>query len=221
MMMQYNRFFLLLLVATTTCWTNALQLASNQQGASSRRAWLLEGPLAAAATVVAAPSIAAAASAPPNLNFITTPSGLQYADAKVGTGDPITRPGSTVTIDYVMSTAGARVRSELYSTADKNAPYRWKLGDGSTIQGLEQAIAGNSAEGIEPMRPGGVRRVIMPPALAFGASNNYCETGALGPIPPASVGTGEYYRRFSKLYCNANRAYQPDLVMDIKLYGKR
>lgn len=41
-----------------------------------------------------------------------------------------------------------------------------------------------------------------------------------GPIPPASESLGAF-QRFKNIYCNANRPYQPDLVLDIKLYGKR
>ncbi len=51
-----------------------------------------------------------------------------------------------VSIDYVMSTTGARYGSKIYSTVDTGA-YRWTLGDGSTIPGLEEAVRG--------MRPGG------------------------------------------------------------------
>jgi hypothetical protein len=42
----------------------------------------------------------------------------------------------------------------------------------------------------------------------------------MGPIPPASQAMGEY-QRFKNIYCNPDRVYQPDLVMDVKLYGKR
>ena len=29
------------------------------------------------------------------------------------------------------------------------------------------------------------------------------------------------FQRFKNIYCNANRPYQPDLVLDVKLFGKR
>lgn len=64
-----------------------------------------------------------------------------------------------MSIDYVMSTTGARYGSKIYSTQDAGAPYRWKLGDGSTIPGLEEAVRG--------MSPGGIRRVIIPSKLAY------------------------------------------------------
>ena len=157
--------------------------------------------------------------------------GFQFADAKVGTGAPF-KNGASIAIDYVMSTSGARYGAKIDSTKDRQEPYRWTLGDGSTIKGLELAILGG--EGIPPMLPGGVRRVIVPSEYAYidlarPNKNNLqvqdCSTGR-GPIPPqvpgksGDMGAGEY-QRFKNIYCNANRPYQPDLVLDIKLFGKR
>jgi FKBP-type peptidyl-prolyl cis-trans isomerase len=165
----------------------------------------------------------------PDLVFSTGSSGLQYADAQLGTGQPITQLGSPVAIDYVMATTGARYGTKIYSTQNSGAPYRWKLGDGTTIQGLEEAVAGGP--GVEPMRPGGIRRVIIPSSLGYeslarpqsGLQYQDCQEGlGVGPIPPKVEGAvAEYYQRFKNIYCNANRPYQPDLVMDIKLYGPR
>jgi hypothetical protein len=42
----------------------------------------------------------------------------------------------------------------------------------------------------------------------------------IGPIPPAGEAFEEY-QRFKNIYCNPLRKYQPDTVMDIKMYGKR
>ncbi|KAL3797122.1 hypothetical protein HJC23_000460 [Cyclotella cryptica] len=167
-------------------------------------------------------TIANAATSTPNLSYITTPTGLQYADVKLGTG-PQPTAGSTVSIDYVMSTTGARYGSKIYSTVDAGAPYRWRLGDGSTIPGLEEAVS--------TMSPGGIRRVIIPAKLAYLANGSgvvaslatieECQDGkGLGPRPPAAEAVGEF-QRFKNIYCNPDRQYQPDLVMDVKLYGKR
>ena len=167
-----------------------------------------------------------------DLNFITAgPPGFQFADAKVGTGVPA-KKGQAIAIDYVMSTSGARYGAKIDSTVDRQAPYKWTLGDGSTIEGLELAILGG--DGVPPMLPGGVRRVIVPSELAYAElarpnKNNLqvqdCSTGR-GPIPPnepqkgGDMGAGEF-QRFKNIYCNANRPYQPDLVLDVKLFGKR
>lgn len=199
--------------------------AAVQTASLSRRAVL---PLLTSA-VTLRPSQALADA--PSLEFSTSSSGLQWADAKLGTGSPF-QNGQRVAIDYVMSTTGARYGSKIDSTKDRDAPYGWTLGDGSTITGLEQAILGG--DGVPPMLPGGVRRIIVPSNLAYAdlARPNKnslqvqdCSTGR-GPIPPQSVqsagdmGAGEY-QRFKNIYCNANRPYQPDLVLDIKLFGKR
>jgi hypothetical protein len=108
-------------------------------------------------------------------------------------------------------------------------PYRWVLGDGTTIKGLEQAILGS--DDVPPMLPGGVRRVIIPSSMGYealakplpGMQFQDCQEGkGPGPIPPELTGAGEgAYQRFKNIYCNANRPYQPDIVLDIKLYGKR
>ena len=107
-----------------------------------------------------------------------------------------------------MSTTGARYGSKIDSTVDRQAPYAWTLGDGSTIAGLELAIIGDESAGVPPMLPGGVRRVIIPSKLAYEdlAKPNKnslqvqdCSTGR-GPIPPNSpqkasdMGAGEFQR---------------------------
>ena len=204
------------------------------------------GPRAGAAHMqlsrrAALPAILAAAAVPQlaraaELEFVTAgPKGFQYAESKIGSGSPPVA-GQRVAIDYVMSTTGARYGAKIDSTVDRQAPYSWELGDGSTIKGLELAVAGG--EGVPPMLPGGVRRVIIPSNpesnlaysdLAIANKNNLqvqdCSTGR-GPIPPnvpqdsRDMGAGEF-QRFKNIYCNANRPYQPDLVLDVKLFGKR
>ena len=53
-------------------------------------------------------------------------------------------------------------------------------------------------------------------------SEEECEGGkGLGPIPPNSAESIGEFQRFKNIYCNPDRQYQPDLVMDVKLYGKR
>lgn len=178
-----------------------------------------------AASVAITATVVLPSNAAADLKFDTAPSGIQWADAKIGTGAAL-KPGSQATIDYVLSTTGARYGSRIFATSDKDMPYRWTLGDGSTIAGLEQAIVG--ADGIPPMLPGGIRRVIIPQALGYdklaasvGSAKELCvQDGRPGPIPPPNQAFEEY-QRFKNIYCNPNRQYQPDIVMDIKLYGAR
>lgn len=192
---------------------------------SCRRTFLLKTSTTAgimtAASILQPPTSFASSSPPPSLSFSTSTSGIKWADAKVGSG-PTPKFGDAVSIDYVLSTTGARYGSLIYKTSDKGAPYRWVLGDGSTIVGLEEAIAGS--EGMPPMEPGGIRRVIIPSALAYENLRNCNQDcgakGTFGPVPP-SQDAFEEFQRFKNIYCNPDRQYQPDVVIDIKLYGKR
>ena len=185
---------------------------------SARRSFLASC-LAVGLAIVQSPDPSHAAV---DLKFTTTPSGLQWADAKVGTGSPL-QLGKPATVDYVLSTTGARYGTKIFATSDKDLPYRWILGDGSTIAGMEQAIVG--AEGIPPMLPGGIRRVVIPQALGYNQlainGRELCvQDGRPCPIPPPNQAFEEY-QRFKNIYCNPERQYQPDIVMDIKLYGAR
>lgn len=190
----------------------------------------------AASVLLAAAALQPIATPAAELEFVDAgPKGFQYADKKVGTGSPPVA-GQRVAVDYIMSTTGARYGAKIDSTVDRQTPYAWTLGDGSTIKGLELAVAGG--EGVPPMLPGGIRRVIIPSNpdsnlayadLAKPNKNNLqvqdCSSGR-GPVPPNTptsandMGAGEF-QRFKNIYCNANRPYQPDLVLDIKLFGKR
>ena len=154
------------------------------------------------------------------LQFSTTKSGLQWADARIGNGQTL-KAGTVASIDYALSTTGARYGSKIYSNSNSGAPYRWTLGDGTTIKGIEEAIIGN--DDIPAMKSGGIRRVIIPPNLAYESlakMSEGCGVDRLGPIPPPTEAFEEF-QRFKNIYCNPSRMYQPDVVMDIKLYGKR
>lgn len=158
-----------------------------------------------------------AVAAPNGLQLKETPSGLKWADAKIGSGKPF-RMGSGVAIDYSMASTAGRF-PQIYSTKDKSNPYRWKLGDNSTILGIEMAILGD--ESIPPMLPGGIRRVIIPSKLGYQGSNDGRMCGTAGPIPPKDEDNGGPYQRWVQFYCNPRIPYQPDIVLDIKLYGNR
>ena len=160
------------------------------------------------------------------LPLAVSSSGLKWADARIGKSDqqPL-NIGQTCSIDYSIASTAGRF-PQIYSTKDTGAPYRWSLGDGSTIQGLEMSILGT--DDIPAMLPGGIRRVIVPASLGYdqlrtAKSNKVCVSGvegSIGPIPPREQDY-EAYQRWYSFYCNPRIPYQPDLVLDIKLYGKR
>lgn len=130
----------------------------------------------------------------------TTASGLMIQDFRVGTG-AVPRRGQRVTMDVVMQTSGARYGSKIYSTKDSDEPVSFTLGDDrDVIAGLQEAVS--------TMRAGGIRRVFIPAPLGYvrGEQNK--------PIPP----TFAEYQRWKNLYANPNRPYQPELVLDIKLF---
>ena len=217
-MMPFNPVLATFLFLSVASAWQAPKTVNQQVSDHARRSLIQITPL-----VVISPffsEVANAATDTSNLKFATSSSGLQYADVKEGSSStPSPTDGQIVSIDYVMSTTGARYGSKIYSTVDAGAPYRWKLGDGSTIPGLEEAVKG--------MNPGGIRRVIIPSKLAYQSASSSpttiiqeCEGKGLGPIPPVESAVGEF-QRFKNIYCNPDRQYQPDLVMDVKLYGKR
>ena len=224
---------LLVLLCISTC-TSALQqntLGPNNNNGNvlspQRRAIFAQAQLASLAALASTALPKAADAAVSNgIKLTTSPSGLKWADPKVGTGQA-PKNGSPVSIDYSMASTAGRF-PQIYSTKDTGSPYRWTLGDGSTIEGIELAILGNESEGIPSMQPGGIRRVIIPEAMGFQSlarPNAKCidgEPGSIGPIPPKEnlAGTGAY-QRWYQFYCNPRIPYQPDLVVDIKLYGKR
>lgn len=227
-------------------WNLEAQKLDNTEGITRRSVIASAATLGATTCASGLFPQAASAGQPNGLKLTTAPtSGLRWADARVGSGETPTM-GSITSIDYSMASTAGRFPS-IYSTKNGDEPYRWKLGDGSTIRGIEMAIVGDASEGIPPMRPGGIRRVIVPNNLGYNAligrddSNNVilnnpdqqnlspssknarCMAGAegsLGPIPPKDAPDGAY-QRWYQFYCNPRIPYQPDLVLDIKLYGKR
>mmetsp|Transcript_57855 Transcript_57855/g.161483 ORF Transcript_57855/g.161483 Transcript_57855/m.161483 type:complete len:225 (+) Transcript_57855:66-740(+) len=83
--------------------------------------------------------------------------GLRVSDVRVGTGAEVVN-GSVVYIQW--SGRLAAKQGWLYGRcADIDCELRFRVGDGTTIQGLD--------EGIRGMREGGLRRLEIPPALSY------------------------------------------------------
>jgi len=122
--------------------------------------------LAALAAAAIAPQAARAQGGKP----ITTPSGLQYIDVKVGTGAS-PRPGQTCVMHYTgwLYENGAKGK-KFDSSVDRNEPFEFPIGQRRVIAGWD--------EGVATMKVGGKRTLIIPPALGYGAR------GAGGVIPP-------------------------------------
>lgn len=89
----------------------------------------------------------------------TPPTQLQNADLITGTG-AVAKAGDTVTVQYV---------GYAYSTGkqfdaswDRGQPFQFNLGEGQVITGWD--------DGVQGMRVGGRRELIIPPNLAYGTS---------------------------------------------------
>ncbi|OEL21576.1 Peptidyl-prolyl cis-trans isomerase FKBP20-2, chloroplastic, partial [Dichanthelium oligosanthes] len=98
-------------------------------------------------------------------NYITRDSGLMYEDFKVGTGNS-PKDGQQIIFHYVgYNEAGRRIDS----TYIQGSPAKIRLGNGTLVPGKSQLILDidNSGfeEGIRDMKPGGRRRIIIPPEL--------------------------------------------------------
>lgn len=100
---------------------------------------------------------------------VELPSGVRYVDLEPGEGDPAKR-GQRVTVHLVGALESGEV---VVSTRERRRPMRFRLGDGEVISGLE--------EGIEGMRSGGRRKVVVPPGAAYG------RRGVAERVPPDSV----------------------------------
>jgi peptidylprolyl isomerase len=100
---------------------------------------------------------------------VELPDGLKYTDTKVGDG-AAAQKGYIVSLQYTgwiyrNGTKGAKFDSSV----DRDKPITFTLGQKQVIAGWD--------EGINGMKIGGKRTLIIPPSLAYGASGN-------GMIPP-------------------------------------
>jgi len=96
-------------------------------------------------------------------------SGLGYAEITPGTG-PVAQPGDLVTVHFVGQLDDGKVFDSTYR---RGTPFEFELGDDHVLQGFN--------EGVEGMRVGGKRRLIVPAPLGYGAQ------GAPPDIPPNAL----------------------------------
>jgi FKBP-type peptidyl-prolyl cis-trans isomerase len=100
---------------------------------------------------------------------VQTPAGLRYIDIRTGTGDAAST-GMLAEVNY----SGYLLNGTRFDTScpASRTVIRATIGGSETIAGFQMGIAG--------MRPGGVRRVIIPPSLGYGNTAN-------GSIPANST----------------------------------
>jgi peptidylprolyl isomerase len=96
------------------------------------------------------------------------PKQLEVEELIEGTG-PAARKGDVVSVNYV----GAVFEGgEVFESSFETEPITFELGSGQVISGWEQ--------GVEGMKVGGRRELVIPPAMAYGPQ-------AVGPIPANST----------------------------------
>ncbi len=97
---------------------------------------------------------------------------LQKIDVKLGSGTEAVK-GKAVVVHYtgwLYDPATSQKGAKFDSSRDRNVPFGFFLGEGRVIRGWE--------EGVQGMKVGGQRTLIIPPEMGYG------ERGAGGVIPP-------------------------------------
>ena len=97
--------------------------------------------------------------------MMTMPSGILMRDLVVGHG-ALVHDGNFVSVYYVGQLMDG---TQFDSAVPNDPPLRFQMGAHRVIRGWE--------EGVDGMRVGGKRQLIIPPSLAYG-------TRGAGPIPP-------------------------------------
>lgn len=100
--------------------------------------------------------------------FTRLPDGVYVRDSIVGTG-AVLAGGQTVDVRFTGHLASGRA---IAARGAAETPYRFALGTGAVIAGWDSGLPG--------MRVGGVRRLVVPPSLGYGASD-------YGGVPGNSV----------------------------------
>lgn len=108
-------------------------------------------------------------------------SGVVYADLRLGSGELVVKEGSRVNLQWVLRKSNGYFVDS--SEVQNSVPFIFTVGDGAAIKGLDEAVRG--------MKLGGVRRILIPPSLAY---VDGLEDGKPGPLP-AGFGPRQQMRR--------------------------
>jgi FKBP-type peptidyl-prolyl cis-trans isomerase FkpA len=103
------------------------------------------------------------------------PQPFTITELRAGTGASAVA-GRTVSVDYAVwlyTTTGVDNKGSLVDTSVGRGPFSFVLGINAVIAGFDQGVTG--------MNVGGVRRLVVPPSMAYGA------TGSQGVPPNANL----------------------------------
>ena len=105
------------------------------------------------------------------MSTTVTASGLQFEELIIGEGE-LAAAGQHVTVHYTgwLQNTDGSAGKKFDSSKDRDEPFEFPLGAGHVIKGWD--------EGVQGMKVGGARKLIIPAALGYGAR------GAGGVIPP-------------------------------------
>ncbi|CAM9490336.1 unnamed protein product [Discosporangium mesarthrocarpum] len=118
-------------------------------------------------------------------DFVSTENGLQYKDAKVGSGvaaamgDRVVMDWEGYTIGYNGGVFESKSGPKGGAFDESKDAYRFVVGQGTTIPALEQGVMG--------MKAGGVRQIIVPPELGYPSGDPKHER--VGPKPTTFSGS--------------------------------
>ena len=104
---------------------------------------------------------------------ITAPSSAPYSQTElhIGSGTEATA-GAVVTVNYtgwLYDTTKTDNKGIQFDSSANSGPFAFTLGLGQVIAGWDKGVPG--------MKVGGIRRLVIPPSLAYGSAR-------YGPIPP-------------------------------------
>ena len=113
----------------------------------------------------------------PESEYTTLPSGLKIYDVTVGTGRQAVK-GCRVVVHYTCKWKGITFQTSRQGAGvTGGVPIGWNLG---TPRGTNGAVLPGLDQGVEGMRVGGQRRLIVPPALGYGSKG-------VQEIPPGAT----------------------------------
>jgi len=143
-----------------------------------------------------------------DIEFTSLPQGASYREFRIGTGNRIINPGSTVSVEMTircvkLATAKEPGGVKYYDTKidTKNNLYTWTMGTGQLPLSLEEALIG--------MKRNAIRRIELPSTLVFKARKD-------NQLPLPSEKDIDGNRRYKQLFKTDATLLFEVLVVSIK-----